>query len=185
MTAFPILHEPLRDGTFALRLSAERDIPEVLIAYEDDPNLHRSLGEERPPSGAQLGRRAELAETERRAGVALTFAVVGQDDVCRGEVRVHSLDWQNLRAELSIWIAAGHRGRGLGRGALALAGRWLLGEACLERVGLMSAPADSALIGAAQAAGFHREGLLRGYVIENDERVDRVALSLVPRDLIP
>ena len=59
MPAFPELTEPLHGERVALRYAAERDIPEILIAHQDDPELHVRLGLVRPPSGAELGRRIE------------------------------------------------------------------------------------------------------------------------------
>src|SRR5205085_729432 len=64
---FPQLDRPLANGEVIVRLGAERDIPEVLIAYQDDRALHLRLGQERPPSGAELGRRAER-DNERMIG---------------------------------------------------------------------------------------------------------------------
>jgi RimJ/RimL family protein N-acetyltransferase len=184
VSAFPILQKPLTDGVVVLRPSQERDIPEVLIAYQDDPALHGLLGEHRPPSAAQLGRRSELAELERRHGSALTLALLSaQEGVCRGEVRVHSVDWQNLRTELSIWVSPRHRDAGLGRRALALSSHWLLTECGMERVGLAAGTGNRALLGAAAAAGFHSEGVLRGYVRDGERRMDTVVLSRVRRDL--
>src|SRR6516164_7166506 len=55
MSPFPRLADPLTDGQVVLRDYAERDIPEILIAYQDDPRLHQRLGQNRPPSGAELG----------------------------------------------------------------------------------------------------------------------------------
>src|SRR6516225_8543725 len=46
MPPIPEFHEPLSDGQVVLRLAAERDIPEILIAYQDDPQLHVRLGED-------------------------------------------------------------------------------------------------------------------------------------------
>ena len=64
---------------------AERDIPEVLIAYQDDRELHLRMGVERPPSGAELGRLAERAEIDRAAGRAVTLTIIGRgSDVCLG-----------------------------------------------------------------------------------------------------
>lgn len=45
MVAFPELDEPLRDELIALRFGAERDIPEILIAHQDDPAMYARLGE--------------------------------------------------------------------------------------------------------------------------------------------
>jgi len=136
--AFPELASPLADPGVTLRLGAERDIPEVLIAYQDDPELHLALGESRPPSGAQLGRRAEELEAERVAGSSLILAILepGQD-VCRGEVRVAPVNWEHRRAELTWWVAPQSRGRGIGAGALRLACAWLIERAGLERAAVI------------------------------------------------
>ena len=89
MPAIPELAEPLEDGSVALRLAAERDIPEILLAYQDDPQLHERLGQRRPPSGAELGRVAEEADSERRAG--RTVALRGRYfRVAPGEVTVRA-----------------------------------------------------------------------------------------------
>ena len=79
--------------------AAERDIPEILIAYQDDPQLHLRLGEDRPPSGAELGRRDGARRDRARGRHALTLTIVepGSDD-CRGQVYVHDVDWDNDRA---------------------------------------------------------------------------------------
>ena len=186
---FPDLSEPLTDGALALRPSAERDIPEVLIAYQDDRRLHLRLGEERPPTGAELGRRVERAELHWRTGEAATLTLVEPpEDVCRGEVRVQRLDWENRRVQLTVWVAPQRRGQGLGRRALRLASQWLLDAGGLERVGLMTEPDNAPLIAAARAAGFAEEGVLRGHEVGlpahgRAERVDRAVLSRVRGDL--
>ena len=111
MPSFPELAQPLTDGVVALRLAAERDIPEVLIAYQDDPDLYRALGEPRPPSGAELGRRVEWAEAERKAGSRLVLTILQSgSDLCRGEVRVDDADWERGIARLTgKWRAASTR----------------------------------------------------------------------------
>jgi RimJ/RimL family protein N-acetyltransferase len=181
--AIPDLDRPLSNDRVSLRMFAERDIPEVLIAYQDDPELHLRLGEERPPSGAELGRYAERSEAARIAGDNITLTIVepGHDE-CRGEVRVHNFDWDHGRAELGIWVAPQLRGRGMARAALRLVASWLF-EACrLERVQLLTEPDNDAMIAAARAAGFTHEGVLRSYLRERGSRVDVAVLSLLPGD---
>lgn len=168
-----------------LRPAAERDIPEILIAYQDDPLLHLSLGRPRPPSGAELGRRCELGEEDRRSGRGLTLTIAEPaDDLCLGQVEVHSVDWDSRRAELSVWVAPGARGRGLARQALSLVAPWLLGDGELLRVALLTRPDNAALRAAARAAGFQEEGVLREYALEQGRRVDKLVLSLVAADLL-
>jgi RimJ/RimL family protein N-acetyltransferase len=195
MASFPDLQVPLSDGTVSLRMSAERDIPEILIAYQDDPLLHLRMGNPRPPSGAELGRRAERAEHDRLAGRGISLTMLeGSGDTCVGQIDVHHVEWEHVRAELGVWVAPGHRGRGLARRALRLAGPWLLAEAGLERVELLTQTDNEAMIAAAQAAGFQLEGVLRGYYRDAAGiqrrlgrgaalRVDMKVLSLVRRDL--
>jgi RimJ/RimL family protein N-acetyltransferase len=184
MPSLPDLDEPLTDADVAVRLAAERDIPEVLIAYQDDRELHLRMGAERPPSGAELGRMAERAEIDRAAGRAVTLTITGRgSDVCLGQVKVHHVDWDHGRVELGIWVAPQARGRGLGATALRLVARWLLEHPAFERVQLLTEVDNERVLRAAAAAGFTYEGMLRGYLRERGMRIDARVLSLVGRDL--
>jgi len=184
MPAFPDLGLPLTGSVSELRLAAERDIPEVLIAHQDDPRLHRRLGLDRPPSGAELGRRVEASPADQAAGAAvwLTIVAPGSDECC-GQIDVHEVDWDHLRAEAGIWVAPAHRGRGMAADALRLSGRWLLGTCGLKRVQLMTEPDNTPMRRAARQAGLREEGILRGYLRERGHRVDVVMLSLINADL--
>jgi RimJ/RimL family protein N-acetyltransferase len=185
MPSFPDLTDPLSTPSVQLRLAAERDIPEVLIAHQDDPELSRRLGLARPPSGAELGRRVEAGPTDRATGTALWLTILAPgSDECSGQIDVHDVDWDHSRAELGIWVAPARRGRGLATEALRLAGRWLLTDCGLERVQLVTEPGNEALLGAARAAGYVEEGILRGYLREDRERVDVTMMSLVTADLV-
>jgi RimJ/RimL family protein N-acetyltransferase len=174
----------LRTEAVALRLAAERDIPEVLIAHQDDPELYLRLGMTRPPSGAELGRRAEGGAGDRAAGSSLWLTIVAAgDDECIGQIDVHDVDWDHSRAELGIWTAPARRGRGVAADALRLIGAWLVTECGLARVQLITEPDNLSMIGAARRAGFAEEGVLRGYLRERGERVDVTMLSLVADDV--
>src|ERR1700761_3328387 len=95
MPSIPQPPERLGDETIALRPIAEWDIPEVLIAHQDDRELHRRLGFERPPTGAQLGSEVEHGYGRRGAGAELKLPIVepGGND-CRGRVEVYEFDWE-------------------------------------------------------------------------------------------
>lgn len=154
MSELPTIVAPLTGESIALRPFAERDIPEILIAYEDDPELHVRLGERRPPSGAQLGRAAEQAEAGRRAGrrLALTVVELGAD-VCVGQLSVHTVRWQERCAELALWIAPGVRRRGYGTQALRLGARWLLTVSELRCLQLRIDATNEPMLCTAAAAG--------------------------------
>jgi RimJ/RimL family protein N-acetyltransferase len=196
MPSFPDLGQPLRGPTAQLRLAAEPDIPEILIAHQDDPRLHEALRLERPPSGAELGRRVEHEAGERAAGAGAWLTILdgagggasggaggAGSGVCRGQVEVRDVDWDHLRVGLTIWVALADRGRGLGAGALALVGTWLLGACGIMRVELHAPPDNQALGRAATAAGFIAEGVLRGYLRQRRRRIDTAVYSLIPADL--
>jgi RimJ/RimL family protein N-acetyltransferase len=184
MSSFPRLAEPLTDGGVLLRDYEERDIPEILIAYQDDRRLHVHNREDRPPSGAELGSRAEREAAARAAGERVTLTVLEPgSDTCRGQIRVESVDWDHRRAELTMWLAPQVRGRGLGRAALRLAGEWLLETCGLARVELLAEPENRAALQAAQSAGFIREGVLREYQRKRGKGLDMVIMSLIPADL--
>jgi RimJ/RimL family protein N-acetyltransferase len=183
MPAIPDLHEPLTDGSVSLRLPAEWDIPEILIAHEGDPRLHVALGLERPPSGAELGREVENAAQERAAGrgLKLTITEAGHDD-CQGRLSLHEINWTHRRAELGIWIAPGQRGRGHATRALRLALPWLFAETPLERLGLLTEADNAAMRAVARSAGFAEEGVLRHFVRDQGRGVDLVSLSRLRSD---
>ncbi|MGZ4165242.1 MAG: GNAT family N-acetyltransferase [Solirubrobacteraceae bacterium] len=184
MPPFPDLPDPMSTPTVGLRLAAERDIPEVLIAHQDDPDLHRRLGLVRPPSGAELGRRAEGGSTDRATGTALWLTLVADgSDECIGQIDVHDIDWDHARAELGIWVAPAQRGRGVAGDALGLIGSWLLVACGLERVQLVTDPDNQALRAAARRAGFVEEGVMRGYLREPGRRADVTMMSLVAADV--
>jgi RimJ/RimL family protein N-acetyltransferase len=184
MPSFPRFPAPLSGDGVQLRLAAERDIPEILIAHQDDPQLFAQLRMQRPPSGAELGRRTELADTERSLGARLWLTILASgSDVCRGQIDVHDGELHYGRADLALWVAPGHRGHGLGSAALALAGRWLIEEAGLARVQLFIEPGNGPMLATAATAGFVREGVLRGYWRERGGRRDAEAWSLITPDL--
>jgi RimJ/RimL family protein N-acetyltransferase len=183
VSSFPFLDHPLTDGEVALRDYAERDIPEILIAHQDDPRMHLLTGEDRPPTGAELGRAAEREEADRAIGERATLTILEPgSDTCRGQIRVYPVDWDQSRAEVGIWLAPQARGHGFGRRALRLAGEWLLGPCALARVELFTEPDNAPMARAAEQAGFVREGLMRGYLRKRGRGVDVVIMSLIPGD---
>jgi len=154
----PELRDRLSDGEVELRTSTEWDIPDILIAHQDDQELYRRLGMIRPPSGAELGSAAERAPAERASGtgVKLTIVEPGGDD-CRGRVEVHEIDWEHQSAELGIWVAPRLRGQGVARRALRLAAGWLFETVGLRQLTLNVAADNVAMLRAADAAGFERQ----------------------------
>jgi len=146
--------------------------------------MHVLLGDERTPSGAELGRRAEGERGARIAGVGATLTILelGSDE-CRGQIYIHHIDWDRARAELGVWVAPQARGRGLARDALALVACWLVRDCGIERVALVTAMHNLPMRHAGRAAGFREQGVLRAHLRERGRRVDAALLSLVRSDL--
>jgi RimJ/RimL family protein N-acetyltransferase len=184
MPPLPLLLEPLRDEVAVVRLAAERDIPEVLIAHQDDPALADALGLRRPPSGAELGRAIEQTEPRLSAGAGATLTITpSREDGCVGQVEVDPVDPDHERVDLRIWLAPASRGGGLGTAALRLSSTWLLATAGLQRVQLLVDPGNEPMRRAAAAAGFTGEGRLREYLVRRGRRIDVVVLSRIAEDL--
>jgi RimJ/RimL family protein N-acetyltransferase len=140
MTALPEPPEPpepperLTAPEIELRPISSWDIPEILIAHQDDRALAGELGLSRPPSGAQLGREVEDARADWAAGtLKLTVVQPGSDD-CRGRLTIDAIDPAAGTARATIWIAPHLRGRGLARAACALAGDWLARSAGIQQL---------------------------------------------------
>jgi RimJ/RimL family protein N-acetyltransferase len=184
MPAIPPLPQPLSDESVGLRFTAQRDIPEILIAYEDDPQLHIRVGKRRPPSGAELGQELEAAKAKRAQGIRASLAILEPPaDECLGEITVQEIDWDHARASLGVWVAPGSRNRGLARRALRLAARWLFDACRLKRIALLTDQDNEPMLRAARAAGFREERVLRSYGRERNVRGDMAVLSLLPSDL--
>lgn len=135
MPAIPEPPERIVDQLVELRPIAEWDIPEVLIAHQDDRELHRRLGLPRAPTGAQLGSEVEHEQAQRLAGssVKLTIVEPGRNDCC-GRVEVDGVDWEQGGADMRVWVVPQLRGRGYEQRAADLAVTWLRDRVGLQRV---------------------------------------------------
>ncbi|MGC9221394.1 MAG: GNAT family N-acetyltransferase [Solirubrobacteraceae bacterium] len=135
MPALPQPPERLTDGTIEIREMLAWDIPEILIAFEEDPDLHRRIGRAAPPTGAQLGRELEQLLAERVAGRRLTLTIVDPGDPdWRGRVTLKDFDWQARAASMQIFLAPQVRGRRYEQRAMSLVLDWLFAAIEVDRV---------------------------------------------------
>jgi RimJ/RimL family protein N-acetyltransferase len=179
MPAVPVPNAPLSDGLVSLRALRPDDAEGVRMASEDDeiarwsgaPALYRGRAE------AFLA----TAERDRRAGRAVTLAVVAADLGFSGSVAFMCY-WEHRKAEVSYWMNEHARGRGFGARALRLAANWAFDHLGVERLEVLTNPENAASERVALRAGFTREGLLRAYRARNGGREDLVMLSLLPGD---
>jgi len=135
MPAIPQPPERLGDDLIELRELAEWDIPDTLIAFQDDRDLHKRIGWRKPPTGAQLGSEVEREQDERLAGSSVRFTIVergGRD--WRGRVTVEAFDWEGASASVQVFLAPQARGRGYEQRAVALAAGWLFDNVAVDRL---------------------------------------------------
>ncbi|MGH2835884.1 MAG: GNAT family N-acetyltransferase [Solirubrobacteraceae bacterium] len=126
MPSIPEPPDRISDLLVELRAIEEWDIPEVLIAHQDDPELHRRLGLSRPPTGAQLGSEVDHAQAVRQAGTGLKLTIIEPgSNYCRGRVEVDGIDWERGSATVRVWVVPQLRGRGYEQRAAELAAGWL------------------------------------------------------------
>jgi RimJ/RimL family protein N-acetyltransferase len=119
------------------------------------------------------------SESEDAKTVAFRLRTVA-DDRLIGFVALHSIEWNNRAAMVAIGIGdAGYRGKGYGSEALRLVLRYAFEELNLERVGLDVIATNERAIHAYEKAGFKREGAMRGAVLRDGRRVDRIIMGIL------
>jgi RimJ/RimL family protein N-acetyltransferase len=149
----------LSDGVIELRAIADWDIPEILVAHQNDPTMYRRLGARRPPTGAQLGSQVDHACDDRVSGRQLSLTIVQpRSEWCRGRIDVHAIDWERRTAQIGIWVDPLYRNRQFARRALVLASRWLLETVGLRRLDIRTQADNVAMRKVAVAAGYTEAG---------------------------
>jgi RimJ/RimL family protein N-acetyltransferase len=175
------LPEPwLDDGHLVVRPFVPDDAPAVQAAC-DDPDV--ALGITLLPSPYTLADAEEFIIASRRDLAAGERARLAISDCASGDLLGSvSLDLRTERqaAEMGYWVKREARHRGVALSAARLVIGWAFDELGLERLELLIYPGNIASQTLAEKLGFHREGLLRGYVAA-DPGKDR-ASRVVPSD---
>ena len=160
MSVIPALASPLIDGDLMVRAYAERDIPEILIAFQDDPDAPHP-DRARAPAERRAAREPERDRRRRadrgRAPARSTIAET-ETDTCRGRISVHHFDWDHRRAELGMWLAPEVRGRGWAARALRLVAPWLIDACGIERVELLAEPDNEPMLASGRGGGLRPRG---------------------------
>ena len=102
------------------------------------------------------------------------------DDRLIGFVALHSIEWNNGAGLLAVGIGeAGYRGKGYGSDALQLILRYAFDELNLFRVGLDVIATNTRAIRAYEKLGFQHEGRMRGAVLRDGQRTDRIFMGIL------
>jgi RimJ/RimL family protein N-acetyltransferase len=119
-----------------------------------------------------------------REGRSVTFTIADpSSDEFRGEILLHTFDWQHSRAAMGIWVRREARGRGFALDAVRAICSYGFDELGLARIEFTTFPSNDAMVALGEKAGFKREGVLRSYTMERGTRRDLVMLSLLPGEL--
>lgn len=183
MPEIPLPSPPLEDEVVLLRPYRREDVPAVTAGCQD-PEVPRWTTIPSPYSEADARDFIGRSDSDRRAGRELALAIVAAGDgELLGGCGLAHFDWENRKAEIGYWVTRDARRRSVGTRAVILLSRWALAAAGLERIELLTDPANEPSIRLAERAGFTREGLLRGYRRRGSGRWDLVMHSLLEVEL--
>lgn len=173
-------NENLFRGTLVrLVAPSERDAP-LLARWTEDASYLRALDSDyaRPVSSQEFAHRLnpEQADPNRLEFHLRALA----DDRLIGFVALHSVEWNNGAAQLAVGIGEPeYRGKGYGTDALQLILRFAFHELNLFRVGLDVIASNTRAIRAYENLGFQREGRMRGAVLRDGRRTDRIFMGIL------
>lgn len=171
----------LVDGDLTLRRAVPADARDVMEVYSE-PDVRRwMLWDDELPDEAEALANIERSEQSWAEGDWAVFRIVVEDHVVGG-VNLHFLGDRN--AELSYFLRASARGRGIGTRAVLLAADWGFRERGLARVFARIEQGNAASVGVVERAGFSYEGTERQSASYPDgRRLDSQVYSLLPSDL--
>jgi RimJ/RimL family protein N-acetyltransferase len=181
LPAVPLPDPPLSDGVVVLRPLSRHDAGAITHACQD---AEISRWTSVPPVYRERDARqfVSAAERDRKAGRAVSLAVIpGDGGMFTGSVTL-TCDWEHRKGEIGCWITAEARRQSFGTRAVRLIAGWALDELGLERVELLLNPENEASRRLALRAGFTSEGLLRAYRPRNGDREDFMMFSRLPTD---
>jgi RimJ/RimL family protein N-acetyltransferase len=168
----------LRDGDLVLRAWTEDDV-DAMVTGCNDPDVAYWIPTIPHPyteADALAFIRGEVRDDHDAMAIELDGAVVGGIGI--------GLNSSGFRGRIGYWVAASSRGRGVCTRALRLLSRHAVDKLGLQRVDLITDPANVASQRVAEKVGFRREGVLRAHLRHPDGRIrDSVMFSLLPGEL--
>jgi ribosomal-protein-alanine N-acetyltransferase len=163
MPSLPTLGEPLDDGDVALR-EWRADDRDALVEMANDESIRRWTRVPSPYTERDAEEWFALTRTTRAAGHQAAFAVVASDDGrLLGSIDLRRNPADPAIGELGYMVGPAARGRRVATRAVELATRWAFEDLGIERMEILIDPRNEPSLKVAEAAGYAREGVLRGY----------------------
>jgi RimJ/RimL family protein N-acetyltransferase/nitrite reductase/ring-hydroxylating ferredoxin subunit len=175
---------PLTDGVVSLRQFSAEDVPAIVAACQD-PDIQRWIPMIPVPYTEADARRYVLMTLQAwHDGASFEFAIVDPaDDHLLGSIGLH-IGPNPRRHAIGYWVGPGSRRQGVASRAVRLAVMWGFENLAIERLALWTLPGNVASQAVAEKAGFRKEGLVRNWEADRDERpVDAVMFSMTADDL--
>jgi RimJ/RimL family protein N-acetyltransferase len=156
-----------------LRADDRIDDSAALVAAFADPEIRRWQGgllvDDLVAARKYVEFRTWQWESDQRYSWAVCDQLLGNPV---GEIALKDVDPHNGSAELVVWTAAEHRGRGIAGHAVGAVVRFGFGGVDLHRIGYRQAVGNVSSQRVAEKAGFTLEGLLRGAQLVQGEHHD-------------
>jgi RimJ/RimL family protein N-acetyltransferase len=170
-----------------LRPWEEADIEQKVRAFADPELRRRFWPGPKAYSAADAQRFAAIAETARRLGRELQFALVAVDrpGTLLGGAALYDISIRESRGSIGIWLSAGARGQGRAQEAITLLCEWAFQTLGLARLGCTCDAQNEACLALLERCGFRVEALLREHRQVGAERHDTVVLARPAGDLAP
>ena len=171
---------PLRSAAFVLRPFRHGDF-DAAAEFARDPTTARWV----PPLPADDPDLVVALFERYRAGGDLLHLVIADptDDTYVGEVML--VMGEHDVGEVGCGVVPDRRGTGVATAALRLLIHWCVHGLGIRRIQALVAYENAPGLELARRTGFRREGVLRAYWGEGDERLDVVMHSLLRDEVLP
>jgi [ribosomal protein S5]-alanine N-acetyltransferase len=177
--AFP---HGLRGELVVLRQFRPDDAPWITAAC-DSPGMARFVPAlPSPYSTADAVAYVALSVREWQTGTGAAFAIESLQGEPLGAVDLSLSAGDPGLAGIGYWLRPEARGRGAATEAVRLVAGWAFGELGIDRISLITDPANTPSQRVAERAGFEREGLLRAWHPTPAGRRDSIMFSLLRSD---
>jgi RimJ/RimL family protein N-acetyltransferase len=163
MPAFPPLPKPLGDGVVQLREWHAED-RDALVEIAGDEEIRRWTRVPSPYSQRDAEEWFALTRTTRAAGHQAAFAMVdAETGELLGSIDLRMNPADPAIAELGYMVGPRARGRGVATRGVEILTEWAFESMGVERMEILVDPRNEPSLKVAEAAGYVREGVLRGY----------------------
>jgi RimJ/RimL family protein N-acetyltransferase len=174
--------ETIVDGELTLRRAVPSDVTDIREVFSEPDTRRRMLWDPEPPDDAEALEHIRRSDEIWHDGSWAPFRIVVDGHIVGGvNLQFHDYD----TAEISYFVRASMRGRGLATRAVLLMTDWGFRERGLYRVFARVDPDNASSVAVVERAGFTLEGLERQSAAYPDgRRFDSRVYSILPSERV-